>query len=97
MDDRTVALARMSRQKGFRAKRGAKVAVGGHGSSAWREQLPPIFWLILIAGAVLRVAAFEPYSAHHPDETIQYLEQAHRLVFGHGWCRGNFVMTSAAG
>ncbi len=60
------------------------MAVGGNGSSAWRAQLPPIFWLILIAGAVLRVAAFDPYSAHHPDETIQYLEQAHRLVFGHG-------------
>ena len=30
------------------------------------------------------MAAFDPYSAHHPDETIQYLEQAHRLVFGYG-------------
>jgi len=47
-------------------------------------RLPPVFWLILIAGVALRAVAFDPYSAHHPDETIQYLEQAHRLVFGHG-------------
>ena len=53
-------------------------------SGARHEQLPPIFWLILLAGIALRVAAFDPFTAHHPDETIQYLEQAHRLVFGYG-------------
>jgi GPI mannosyltransferase 3 len=46
--------------------------------------LPWPFWAILVVGAVLRIAAFAPYSAHHPDESIQYLEQAHRLVFGVG-------------
>jgi phosphatidylinositol glycan class B len=42
------------------------------------------FWAILLVAIALRVAAFDPYSAHHPDETIQYLEQAHRIVFGYG-------------
>jgi phosphatidylinositol glycan class B len=42
------------------------------------------FWVILVVAIVLRVLAFNPYSAHHPDETIQYLEQAHRIVFGYG-------------
>ena len=51
--------------------------------TGWRG-LPPTFWAILIAGAALRIFAFDPYTAHHPDESIQYLEQAHRLVFGHG-------------
>ncbi len=46
--------------------------------------LPAIFWVILIAGVALRLVAFNAFSAHHPDETIQYLEQAHRLVFGQG-------------
>lgn len=46
--------------------------------------MPPIFWLILIAGVALRAVAFDPFTAHHPDETIQYLEQAHRLLFGNG-------------
>ena len=46
--------------------------------------LPPIFWAVLLVGIALRVAAFDPYTAHHPDESFQYLEQAHRLVFGYG-------------
>ena len=46
--------------------------------------LPAIFWAILLVGILLRVAAFDPYTAHHPDESFQYLEQAHRLVFGYG-------------
>jgi hypothetical protein len=42
------------------------------------------FWALLAAAIALRIVAFNPYSAHHPDETIQYLEQAHRIVFGYG-------------
>ncbi len=51
--------------------------------SGWRA-LPAIFSAILAVAIVLRVAAFNTYAAHHPDETMQYLEQAHRLVFGYG-------------
>ncbi|MEO5641299.1 MAG: mannosyltransferase, partial [Sphingomicrobium sp.] len=43
-----------------------------------------LFWAILVVAIALRALAFNPYSAHHPDETIQYLEQAHRLDFGYG-------------
>jgi hypothetical protein len=53
-------------------------------ASATRWRLPLVFWAILVAGLLLRVAAFNPYAAHHPDESIQYLEQAHRIVFGYG-------------
>ncbi|HXG99358.1 MAG TPA: hypothetical protein VNI79_02955 [Sphingomicrobium sp.] len=49
----------------------------------WRH-LPLAFWLILLTGIGLRLVAFNAYSAHHPDEAMQYLEQAHRLVFGYG-------------
>jgi hypothetical protein len=38
----------------------------------------------MITAVILRVAALIPYSLHHPDEIFQYLEQAHRLVFGYG-------------
>ncbi len=58
-----------------RARRGVMARV---------RSVPWPFWAILAVGAVLRVAAFAPYSAHHPDESIQYLEQAHRIVFGVG-------------
>jgi hypothetical protein len=43
------------------------------------------FWALLAVAVALRIAAFDPYSAHHYDETIQYLEQAHRIVFGYGF------------
>lgn len=46
--------------------------------------LPPIFWVIVAVGIALRMIAFDAYSAHHPDEIIQYLEQAHRRLFGYG-------------
>ena len=42
------------------------------------------FWGLLGVAVVLRFAAFNAYAAHHQDETIQYLEQAHRIVFGYG-------------
>ncbi len=43
------------------------------------------FWGLAALAIALRVLAFDPYSAHHQDETIQYLEQAHRIVFGYGF------------
>ena len=45
---------------------------------------PYWFWGLLGIAVVLRFAAFNTYAAHHQDETIQYLEQAHRIVFGYG-------------
>lgn len=42
------------------------------------------FWGLLTVAVALRILAFNAYSAHHQDETIQYLEQAHRIVFGYG-------------
>ena len=49
-----------------------------------RARWPVVFWGLLLVAAALRIAAFDAFSAHHPDEKIQYLEQAHRLVFGYG-------------
>lgn len=48
------------------------------------------FWGLLVAAVVLRLVAFNPYSAHHPDELFQYLEQAHRIVFGYGFVPWEF-------
>lgn len=42
------------------------------------------FWALLLLALVLRFLALLPASLHHPDEILQYLEPAHRLVFGHG-------------
>lgn len=42
------------------------------------------FWGLLAFAILLRSLAFNAYSAHAPDEIIQYLEQAHRIVFGYG-------------
>ena len=42
------------------------------------------FWGLLALAVALRIAAFDAYATHHADETIQYLEQAHRIVFGYG-------------
>ena len=40
---------------------------------------------VLVAALAIRVASFTLWSgAIHPDETFQYLEQAHRLAFGAG-------------
>jgi hypothetical protein len=45
---------------------------------------PALRWLVA-AGVALRLAfAAASESIHHPDEVFQYLEQAHRLVFGYG-------------
>lgn len=47
-----------------------------------RRTMP--FLLIAAIAIVLRIAAFAPFAIHHPDEALQYLEQAHRLAFGTG-------------
>jgi hypothetical protein len=48
----------------------------------------PLFGLVVAAAVVtalaLRTAAALVPSMAHPDEVFQYLEQAHRLVFGYG-------------
>ena len=54
----------------------------GDTSEPWRRDR--IFWSLLALAVALRSAAFDAYAIHHPDESIQYLEQAHRLVFGYG-------------
>src|SRR5687767_2471691 len=41
-------------------------------------------WLLL-AALIVRIAfALTADNLHYPDENFQYLEQAHRLVFGYG-------------
>ncbi len=47
-------------------------------------RIPLALLAILAVAAGLRVWAFQPFSIDHPDEAFQYLEQAHRLVFGNG-------------
>lgn len=42
------------------------------------------FLAVVLVGIVLRIAAFSTFALHHPDEALQYIEQAHRLVFGTG-------------
>ncbi|CAN5218131.1 hypothetical protein BH10PSE12_BH10PSE12_27160 [soil metagenome] len=42
------------------------------------------FWAILALALVLRLYALSLWSIHHPDEIFQYLEPAHRIVFGQG-------------
>ncbi len=44
----------------------------------------PLAALMLLAIALRLIAAWRP-SIAHPDEVFQYLEQAHRLVFGNGF------------
>ncbi len=39
---------------------------------------------LLLLGLALRLVALSIPSIHHPDEIFQYLEPAHRLVFGRG-------------
>lgn len=52
-------------------------------------------WLKLcglaLVGFVIRIVfAFASVNTHHPDEIFQYLEQAHRLVFGYGFIPWEF-------
>ena len=43
-----------------------------------------MFWGIMAVAVAVRVAAFDAYGGIHPDEVIQYLEQAHRALTGDG-------------
>lgn len=43
-----------------------------------------LFLLTAIVAITVRVVAFSPFAIHHPDEALQYLDQAHRLTFGTG-------------
>ena len=43
-----------------------------------------MFAIIIAIGILLRVAVLIPFSMNHPDEVFQYLEPAHRMVFGNG-------------
>ncbi|HEY9880918.1 MAG TPA: hypothetical protein V6D29_20840 [Leptolyngbyaceae cyanobacterium] len=46
----------------------------------------PQLHLIALVGLILRLLiAFTSDQINHPDEIFQYLEQAHRLVFGYGY------------
>lgn len=47
-----------------------------------RERL--LLAALLALGLMLRLAQIPDLVIHHPDEIFQYLEQAHRLVFGTG-------------
>ena len=42
------------------------------------------FWGLLALAVGLRLAAFDVFAAHHPDEVLQYLEPAYRLLTGDG-------------
>ena len=57
-----------------------------HSRTAAKTPLWDKFWLLLGLGLAARlfIAVFTDW-AMRPDETIQYLEQAHRLVFGYGF------------
>ena len=46
--------------------------------------VPALAALLVLALALRLIAAWHP-SIAHPDEVFQYLEQAHRLVFGNGF------------
>lgn len=56
--------------------------MGDQAITARQERIS--FWGLAALAILLRVLAFNAYSAHAPDEIIQYLEQAHRIVFGYG-------------
>ncbi|MBT0667832.1 hypothetical protein HT136_05565 [Novosphingobium profundi] len=52
-------------------------------------RVPPGAWWLAIAALVvlaivLRALAWSPFDAAHPDELMQYAEQANRLATGHG-------------
>jgi hypothetical protein len=42
------------------------------------------FWGLLAIAILLRTLSFDPYGMHHPDEVLQYIEPAYRLVSGEG-------------
>lgn len=63
------------------AMRGRTTASGNPRTPAWAGlAVAGIFAL----GVALRAARFSPLDIMHPDELMQYLEQANRLATGHG-------------
>ncbi len=58
------------------------------GSKLIAESCPRVWhglWIVGAIGLVLRIVfALVSDNIHHPDEVFNYLEQAHRLVFGYG-------------
>lgn len=48
------------------------------------RRLPEIAWILVLALVVRIVVALSFQNIIAPDEVFQYLEQAHRLVFGQG-------------
>jgi hypothetical protein len=42
------------------------------------------FWGLLALAVLLRALTFDPYAMFHPDEVLQYLEPAYRLLTGDG-------------
>jgi len=48
------------------------------------DQRTAPFLLVVAVAIGLRIAAFSTFAIHHPDEALQYLDQAHRLAFGTG-------------
>lgn len=42
------------------------------------------FWGLFAVAVALRIAAFDAYAAHHPDEVLQYIEPAYRVLTGDG-------------
>ncbi len=47
-----------------------------------KGRIDPIFVSILVSGGLLRIWVALPFSALHPDEIWQYIEQAYRLIGG---------------
>ena len=42
------------------------------------------FWGLLALAVALRAMNFSVFAMHHPDEVLQYLEPAYRLLTGDG-------------
>ena len=72
-DEFNIARARPSRHD---------MAMGERVAVARRERI--WFWTLLAVAIALRAIQFDPYAMHHPDEVLQYLEPAYRLVSGEG-------------
>ena len=49
----------------------------GRNERAW-------FWALLALAVLLRAINFNAFAVHHPDEVLQYLEPAYRLLTGNG-------------
>jgi len=50
-------------------------------SSLW----PGIYVLAVVGLSIRIIFALKSDRIHHPDEVFQYLEQAHRIIFGYGY------------